>query len=445
MYKSKKIYLLLLFSLFSVTAYDKLLPQTYYVSIDGNDANLGNKESPFRTLQKATRLLKSGDILIVKSGVYREQNIALYASGTKKNPIVVKAEKHGEVYLYGTRQKEMESGGGIGFYIDKSYVEIEGFHFENYETGVTIEKAMAVHIKNSIFKNNGESGITIIGSINPKIAYCQFIGEALSKSPMTAIQDYAIAVYFTNGALIENNYIYGVHNQSISFKEGCNQGIARRNIIEGALYTAIYLGQNRREENRKISTNLVAEYNIVREARGYRVKSPIRIDNVRNVEVHDNYLEGFDKTNNAGGVNIFSDALGKIKIYNNIMSFAINNINSVGIYKSNTVSGSTVIEIEHNTFYDVYQDFSGELLSNGSYFRENIAQTYSKQYYTESGAINNYQGNLKLAFIKGKPQLLPFSFSPKNYDFKSYYDRLVGQFHLKEKSNPSGKGYTFSP
>jgi hypothetical protein len=422
-YKILKQFLSLLLLLFFIAYSDDCEAKIYFVSVDGENNSTGDFDRPFKTIQKGANMLDVGDTLIVKSGIYRENQIKIKKSGYAKKPIIIKAEKSGTVFLYGTREKERVDGGGVGFFIDKSYINIDGFHFENYGTGVYIESATEVIVKNSTFKNSGESGIIVANSISPNIKFCRFIGKTPINKVNIAIQDYAISLYFTEGAVVENNYIYGAHNQSISFKEDCHNGIVRRNIIEGVLYTGIYLGQNRRVDGRKKSTNLTTEYNIIRATNGYRVKSPIRIDNVEDASVHHNYIEGFDETDNTGGIHIFSEALGSIKIYNNIIAFAIKNKNSAGVAKENNISIDTIIKIKNNILYNVSKDFFGTLNPNGSYFKNNISQSYSNNYYTGVGSTNNQQGNLK--FKRGVPKQKAISSAPKKYDFQTYYNELV--------------------
>jgi len=434
MYKSNFIQQLLfiLFALGIIVPQKSIASQNYYVAIDGNDSNVGSLLKPFRSIKKGASTLHSGDTLIVNSGLYREDNIQLNSSGEIDNPITIKSKKDANVSLYGMRVKTSGSGGGVGFFIDKPYVLIDGFHFEDYETAIDVENTKFITIQKSTFKNNGESGVTFVDSNDSKVLHCRFIGELLNEKPISVIQDYAIAIYFSKDIHIENNYIYGAHNQSISFKEGCHNSVVKRNIIEGALYTGIYLGQNRREDNRERSSDLVATYNIIRGAKGYRVKSPIRIDNVKNATVDHNYIEGFDKSNNSGGINIFSEVLGTIKIHDNIVSFAINNNNSVGVYKEILDDNSTIVEIKNNTFYNVSKEFSGKFVSNTSCLKDNIAQVYSKD-----------RENLELEFEGGKPLQLMLSSSPMHYTFQDYYQKLINQFHLKKKSEFSRKGYRF--
>jgi alpha-N-arabinofuranosidase len=45
----------------------------FHVAISGNDANSGNPEAPFRTIQHAAGLAQPGDVITVHAGVYRER------------------------------------------------------------------------------------------------------------------------------------------------------------------------------------------------------------------------------------------------------------------------------------------------------------------------------------------------------------------------------------
>ena len=61
-----------------------------YVSPDGNDANHGSREQPFRTLAKAAAVLQPGDTCILRGGVYREV-LRPECSGTAAQPIIFQA------------------------------------------------------------------------------------------------------------------------------------------------------------------------------------------------------------------------------------------------------------------------------------------------------------------------------------------------------------------
>jgi hypothetical protein len=61
--------------------------RTFHVGSGGDDANPGALESPLRTLQKAAEVARAGDIVLVRSGVYRG-HVFLRFSGEPDKPIV---------------------------------------------------------------------------------------------------------------------------------------------------------------------------------------------------------------------------------------------------------------------------------------------------------------------------------------------------------------------
>ncbi|MBK1880064.1 carbohydrate-binding domain-containing protein [Pelagicoccus mobilis] len=47
--------------------------ENFYVSLQGDDANSGSLESPFRTIGKAASVMSSGDVCLIRGGTYRER------------------------------------------------------------------------------------------------------------------------------------------------------------------------------------------------------------------------------------------------------------------------------------------------------------------------------------------------------------------------------------
>ncbi len=75
---------------------------TYYVDNNkGNDSNSGAINIPFKTIDKGASVLKPGDTLLVREGVYREK-VNIKVSGTKENPIVIKAFPNEKPVLEGS-------------------------------------------------------------------------------------------------------------------------------------------------------------------------------------------------------------------------------------------------------------------------------------------------------------------------------------------------------
>ena len=455
-----KLSLPIIASLLLLTIYSLLLPPsaeattqltTYHVALTGNDANDGSASTPFRTVKKGASVLQAGDTLIIHDGDYgQEFDIVLSHSGTVSQPITIKAETRGNVVLNGSRMPNQINGGGEGFtFFGRSHIIIDGVYMHDYSVALGVYgdpdnnglpyAGQHITISHSTFKNNGDLGIEIVKSDYVLISHCTFIAEEPPAgwpdlANPDAIQDYGVYFWHTDHSIVEDSYFYGAHNQALSFKQGAFNSIARRNIFEGALYTAIYLGQNRREDGRPKSRNLTAEYNIVRDTVGYRTKSPIRVDNVENAIVRNNYVEGFDDTDNTSGINVFNEALGTIQIYDNIAAFGVLNANSGGTIMDWGLAATTVVSIHHNTYYSLTADFFGNPDANDN-FVQNLS--YQTLCFDEVGS-ENFCGNP--AFINGDPVLQPISTMPMTYDFDSFYWQLVSPFRLAAGSSAENYG-----
>jgi len=94
-----KIILILILTNFITIGYGA----EYFVSPDGNDKNPGTLIKPFRTIQKAVKLVKSGDICFIRGGRYEESIKINNLKGKKQKPIIFTAYKDEKVILDGTR------------------------------------------------------------------------------------------------------------------------------------------------------------------------------------------------------------------------------------------------------------------------------------------------------------------------------------------------------
>ena len=72
-------------------------------------------------LKKAIKDAKAGDNIILKNGTYTDINIKFYGEGTEKQPITLKAETFGKVFIEGV--SDLKLGG--------KYLVVEGLHFRN--------------------------------------------------------------------------------------------------------------------------------------------------------------------------------------------------------------------------------------------------------------------------------------------------------------------------
>ncbi len=72
----------------------------YIVSTSGNDKWPGTAARPFKTINKAVSLVKPGDIVTVRGGLYREQ-VRITCSGTAEKPIIFRGAAGETAFLFG--------------------------------------------------------------------------------------------------------------------------------------------------------------------------------------------------------------------------------------------------------------------------------------------------------------------------------------------------------
>ena len=84
-----------------------------------------DKENVFvedlNALKIAINNSKAGDEIVLKNGVWQDAQINFYGLGTKENPITLRAETPGKVFLEG--QSFLHLGG--------NYLVVDGLYFRN--------------------------------------------------------------------------------------------------------------------------------------------------------------------------------------------------------------------------------------------------------------------------------------------------------------------------
>lgn len=107
------------------------VPTTYYLSPTGDDTQVGSREQPWRTLEKASVEAKAGDTVILLPGVY-SGILQPVNSGTLEAPITFKAEEPLSVILTGTAGSQTHAVRLHGV----SHIYMEGFQIRPaYKTG----------------------------------------------------------------------------------------------------------------------------------------------------------------------------------------------------------------------------------------------------------------------------------------------------------------------
>jgi len=88
------------------TAFAQVNPVTYHVAQNNPLASdalniTGTLESPYKTITRAMKNIKPGDIVVIHEGIYRE-SVAITVSGTKEKPITIEVAENEKVIMRGS-------------------------------------------------------------------------------------------------------------------------------------------------------------------------------------------------------------------------------------------------------------------------------------------------------------------------------------------------------
>jgi parallel beta-helix repeat protein len=251
---------------------------TYEVSADGDDANPGTAQKPWRTLQHASDAVQAGDRVLVSDGVYAGFRVT--ASGTEKARIVFQSKnKWGAKINAPNPNRDVD----LICVLSASYVTIDGFEVMNApragigvrtlhdDTGadtrdVIIQNCHSHHnglprggahdgifsgfalnfqVLNNVVNDNGEHGIYVSNSAdNPVVRgnesfnnrACGIQLNADKNTGVNGTQDGLISNW-----LVENNII---HDNGVGGGAGINldgdiNGVCRNNLIYNNKSTGI--------------------------------------------------------------------------------------------------------------------------------------------------------------------------------------------------------------
>ncbi len=143
-----------------------LTAATYFISPEGDDSNNGNIDTPFASLQLANKLVKPGDTVYIRGGLYKIQNediarfdkklfarvIYFKTSGTKNSPIIYQAYKN-EKPIFDFSAVKPANHRVYAFSVSGSWLHFKGIEV----TGVQV--TMKGHTQSISFENNGSHNI----------------------------------------------------------------------------------------------------------------------------------------------------------------------------------------------------------------------------------------------------------------------------------------------
>jgi regulation of enolase protein 1 (concanavalin A-like superfamily) len=134
---------------------------TMYVATTGSDSNDGRSiDRPLRTLGKATSLVRAGDVVWVRGGVY-SSNVEFRTSGTAGNPIVFESYPGECAILDGSGESQRVRFSNV------RHVTMRNFVVRNSpQEGVFMQNSHENTVSNIISHNNAINGFLTMGGNN---------------------------------------------------------------------------------------------------------------------------------------------------------------------------------------------------------------------------------------------------------------------------------------
>jgi hypothetical protein len=134
------------------------VPSTYYLSPSGDDTQVGSREKPWRTLEKASVEAEAGDTVILLPGVY-SGILQPVNSGTPEAPITFKAEEPLTAILTGISGSQSHA---VRLY-EVAYIQLEGFRIQPVHSSgrwVSVDECHDIRIDKFFMSGGaGDSGL----------------------------------------------------------------------------------------------------------------------------------------------------------------------------------------------------------------------------------------------------------------------------------------------
>jgi hypothetical protein len=229
-------------------------PRTFYVSVEGHDANPGTIEQPFRTIGRGVRTLSAGDVLYIRQGVYHEE-VGISSSGTAAQPIRIMAYPGEKPVIDGDNYRLPRANWGVLLNLVGSYIEVSGLEVRNSNWMGVVLNGPHNRVSYLDVHHNKENGILIKGDygivedsrvwwncasneygITQRDGWASGLSAARSPNHATIRRNVVyhnwgegLSTYEANGTLIEDNILYD--NHSNIYISDATHILVRRNLV----------------------------------------------------------------------------------------------------------------------------------------------------------------------------------------------------------------------
>lgn len=254
-----------------VACFAQEMERTWYVAPDGKDTNPGTLVAPFRTIRKGVSVLKAGDTLLVRAGLYTEAVMELSA-GTQNRPITIAAYPGEKPVIDGRRElPEKERQPLVA--ILGSYVRLDGFEIRNSggnkNGGLVLDGSHSVGSHLNVH-HNGEAGVLARGDDtvvedsviwenayancrDPRCSPSQYTNDGGWATGVSAARNPADSRHITHRAILRRNVVYNNWGEGLSSYEA-EGTILEDNVVYDNWATNTYISD---------SSNVVFQRNLI--------------------------------------------------------------------------------------------------------------------------------------------------------------------------------------
>ncbi|MFO7956381.1 MAG: right-handed parallel beta-helix repeat-containing protein [Candidatus Brocadiia bacterium] len=209
---------------------------TRYVAPDGDDADPGTRDAPWRTLQHAADEAGPGDIVCIREGVYRGP-VTVRNSGAPGAPITFMCAPGATVTVDGAGA-EGRTGGVISV-LDAGHLRILGLRVVNAErrgqSGIFLRGAHHVTVRDCATLNTLSSGIKLIESTDVVLD-----GNEIERACLGGAEECITVKIRSDRVEVRNNHIHHCEKEGIDIKEGARNVRVHGNRIHHVKRQGLY-------------------------------------------------------------------------------------------------------------------------------------------------------------------------------------------------------------
>lgn len=251
------IIFLLLISFFFPKNTHAQVADFYYVATSGSDSNPGTIERPWRTIAKANREARAGDVIFLRAGTY-EETIQPERSGTSASRIIYRNYQTERVIIFGINRPLVLSNRsfitirGLEFINTGNYLIMENGDYNNIEyntfanssygawRGMNFDNGSSYNwIHNNSISGHGEFGTCASGDCGDMIWLDGGSNYNLFENNEIYHGGHSLFAIRTSYNVIRNNYFHnevwkdGYGNRDMNLE---SSGTTRLNLIEGNIF-----------------------------------------------------------------------------------------------------------------------------------------------------------------------------------------------------------------